>query len=72
MFSRDSGLPAPGEGAKRLLGSCRARLEKKFDTAWVALAAREGKSYFPETPRSSAFTSSWRRTATIRKFGPAR
>jgi hypothetical protein len=41
----------PGEGAEKLLGSSRTRLGRKFDTAWVALAAREAKSYFPEAPR---------------------
>jgi Zn-dependent protease with chaperone function len=43
--------PGPGEGAEKLLGSSLARLEKQFDAAWVALAAREAKSYFAEAPR---------------------
>jgi Zn-dependent protease with chaperone function len=43
--------PRSGEGAERLLGSSLARLEKKFDAAWVALATREAQSYFPEAPR---------------------
>jgi hypothetical protein len=43
--------PAPEEGAEKLLGSSRVRLEKKFDAAWNAVAARENKSYFPEAPK---------------------
>jgi Zn-dependent protease with chaperone function len=44
--------PGPGEGAEKLLGSSRARLEKKFDTAWNAVvAAREAKRYFAQAPQ---------------------
>ena len=44
--------PAPGEGAEKLLGSSRARLEKTFDAAWNKLAApKEARPYFPEAPR---------------------
>jgi Zn-dependent protease with chaperone function len=44
--------PPPGEGAEKLLGSSRAPLEKKFDTAWNKLAAPpEARPYFPEAPQ---------------------